>query len=260
MNKKILLGISVLCVISLFSCSIAVTGKSISDPENDVIVVPSFQYSFELEKASLQDLDVLEYLEYYHTSEKSGLDLKDVDITEEEDTFEITFELNDVIEKYPYTGRNAFFIGIIIVDEDYDGFGAVHVKQSLLEINKYAKYLDDEISGVGDFTYSHREDEITFLIPSTVFTGTIKHIYAVIGEADINHIDIENISFSIENIRIDLYPNSLYGADDSDYPENADVDDKLSSEESIDPYLIGITGAIAIVSIITIPSILNKKK
>jgi hypothetical protein len=260
MNKRIGAGLVFFLSFLMFSTIALGINKRVDDPNNDVIVVKNFQYTFDWDTSSIEDLDIIENIEYYHTSEKPGLDLEEVDIDKEGDKTEITFEVKQEIKEYPYTGRNTFFVGIIILENNHEGMGAIHVENSFIELNKYGQYYSNDLSGIKDFDYSHIANKIKFIIPSSAFPSVAGELYAVIGEADLENVDIENIKFTISNLRLDLYPNSLYGAKDTNFPDNEDIDDTTSDADSTNPYMIGLVGVIALVSIITIPSIFNKKK
>jgi len=275
MNKKIILvG---LLVVSLFlTTTFAMCLNSInSDPKNDVIYLKEYNFDYDLENFDYSDLEEIKNIDYTYTFDHPQIDIRRVVLSEVGSNTHFLVEVLTGQRFYPSAGSNAFIFAVILVDGD-NIFIATSVRYGLINLNKYG-YVNindvdaDYIGNISEddyknFALSNIDGKLTFDIPTDELPDNVDDIYVVIGEATISDVNIQEVTFKIEDLYCDIFPNSLYGGslnipetpeDTTDETEDTSED---SEEEPINPFMIGLIVMFGAIVLISVPAAIFGKK
>jgi len=262
MNRKIILvG---LFLVSLFLIPTIVVCLNVikQDSKNDIIFLEEYNFDFDFENFDPDDLEQIKDLDYVYSYNRPQLDIQRVIMRENVENTNFLIEVLSGQWFYPSPGSNAFVLVVVLVDGN-NIFAAVNVKSNIaifpIEISKYG-FVDikDSIENIteDDFKdFSLLNDgngKLFFDIPTDDLPDNIDDIYIVIGEATISNVDLNEITFTINDLYVDIYPNSLYGGslvvpvDDTEDTEDTDDD---SEEEPLNPFETGLVLMIFVVVI-----------
>ena len=271
MNKKIILLTIGLFIISLLLIPIFVVclDGTYQDPKNDVIYVKEYNLDIDLENFDYTDFEDIKDIDYEYTSNRPQIDIDKVIINEVGENTNFVIEVEKVQLIYPSTGSNGFILAVVIVDND-DIFVAASLKYALLSINKYgyvSEVFKENVSedDFKNFELSISGGKLSFNIPTSDLPNSINEIYIVLGEATISEVNLQELTFKIDDLYGDIYPNSLYGGT-TDIPidenGNGDVDSNRTSEEEegVNPFTIGLYMMIGIIVLISVPAVIIGRK
>ena len=283
MNKKIILvG---LFVVSLFltATSVACLSSIDYDPKNDVIYLEEYNFDFDLENLDYSDLEEIKNLDYTYDVNRPQIDIRRVVLSEVGSNTHFLVEVLTGQRYYPSVGSNGFIFAVILVDGD-NIFVAASVKYELISISKYgfADIKDINADYIGNMSEDDYKDfhlsndgtgKLSFDIPTDELPNRIDDIYVIIGEATISNVNIQEVTFTINDLYCDIFPNSLYGGslnipeipedttdeteDTSDETENTSED---SEEEPINPFTVGLFIMLGAIVLISIPAAIFGKK
>lgn len=278
-NKKIILvG---LLVVSLFLTStFAVCLNSIDqDPQNDVIYLKEYNFDFDLDNLDYSNLEEIKDLDYVYDVNQPQIDIRRVVLSESGSNTHFLVEVLTGQRFYPSVGSNAFIFAVILVDGD-NIFVAASVKYGIISINKYgfADIKDINADYIGnmsendyeDFALSNIDSKLSFDIPTDKLPDRIDDIYVVIGEATISDVNIQEVTFKIEDLYCDIFPNSIYGGSsnipgipDDTTDETEDTEDGTNGDseiEPINPFTVGLFVMLGAIVLISIPAAIFGKK
>jgi len=263
MNRKIILvG---LFLVSLFLIPTIVVCLNVikQDSKNDIIFLEEYNFDFDFENFDPDDLEQIKDLDYVYSYNRPQLDIQRVIMRENVENTNFLIEVLSGQWFYPSPGSNAFVLVVVLVDGN-NIFAAVNVKSNIaifpIEISKYG-FVDikDSIENIteDDFKdFSLLNDgngKLFFDIPTDDLPDNIDDIYIVIGEATISNVDLNEITFTINDLYVDIYPNSLYGGSlvvpVGDTEDTSDDTNDNTEEVTFNPFETGLILMILVVVI-----------
>jgi len=263
MNKKIILvG---LFLVSLFLIPTIVVCLNVikQDSKNDIIFLEEYNFDFDFENFDPDDLEQIKDLDYVYSYNRPQLDIQRVIMRENVENTNFLIEVLSGQWFYPSPGSNAFVLVVVLVDGN-NIFAAVNVKSNIaifpIEISKYG-FVDIKNS-IENITEDDFKDfsllndgngKLFFDIPTDDLPDNIDDIYIVIGEATISNVDLNEITFTINDLYVDIYPNSLYGGSlvvpVGDTEDTSDDTNDNTEEVTFNPFETGLILMILVVVI-----------